>query len=86
MTAATKATGGSVSFTRFAFNDLISFIAGWGLLLDFIVTIAISISSVGPYLAFFWGGLNDVSIHSGFSAGLIAVLYFINYFVTSDIP
>ncbi len=80
MTAATKGVGGSVSFTRYAFNDLISFIAGWGLLLDFIVTIAISIFAVGPYLAFFYQGLNDVSIHAGFSIGLIALLYWMNYF------
>lgn len=80
MTSATKASGGSVSFTRYAFNDLISFIAGWGLLLDFIVTIAISIFAIGPYLAIFHSGLNDVSVHAGFSVGLIAVLYFINYF------
>ena len=53
MTSATKASGGSASFARIAFNDLISFIAGWGLLLDFIVTIAISIFSVLPYLSFF---------------------------------
>ena len=34
--------GGAATFARHVFNDLISFIAGWGLLLDFIVTIAIS--------------------------------------------
>jgi APA family basic amino acid/polyamine antiporter len=34
--------GGSASFSRKNFNDLISFIAGWGLMLDYIVTISIS--------------------------------------------
>ena len=80
MTAALKATGGSVVFTRRTFNDLVSFIAGWGLMLDFIVTIAISIFSVGPYLSFFFAGMKDTSIHLGFSVGLIALLYLINYF------
>ncbi len=42
-------SGGSCSFARHAFNDLVSFIAGWALLLDYIVTIAISAYSVGPY-------------------------------------
>ena len=42
--------GGSCSFARHAFNDLVSFIAGWALLLDYIVTIAISAYSIGPYL------------------------------------
>ena len=44
-------SGGSCSFARHAFNDLVSFIAGWALLLDYIVTIAISAYSIGPYLA-----------------------------------
>ncbi len=44
-------SGGSCSFARHAFNDLVSFIAGWALLLDYIVTIAISTYSIGPYLA-----------------------------------
>jgi APA family basic amino acid/polyamine antiporter len=43
--------GGSATFARHAFNDLISFIAGWGLLLDYIVTIAISAFAFPPYLA-----------------------------------
>ncbi len=43
-------SGGSCSFARHAFNDLVSFVAGWALLLDYIVTIAISAYSIGPYL------------------------------------
>lgn len=80
MTAATKAAGGSASFARIAFNDLISFIAGWGLLLDFIVTIAISIFSVLPYLSFLYEGVRHTSVHLGFSVGLIGLLYIMNYF------
>jgi basic amino acid/polyamine antiporter, APA family len=80
MTAALAAEGGSANFARVAFNDLISFIAGWGLLLDFIVTIAISIFSVAPYLAFLFGGLQSTGLHIGFSIGLIGILYLINFF------
>jgi APA family basic amino acid/polyamine antiporter len=50
LSTAMPESGGSCSFARHAFNDLISFIAGWALLLDYIVTIAISAVSVGPYL------------------------------------
>ncbi len=50
LSTAMPESGGSCSFARHAFNDLISFIAGWALLLDYIVTIAISAYSVGPYL------------------------------------
>jgi len=80
MTAALKASGGSASFAREAFNDFISFIAGWGLLLDFIVTIAISIFTIVPYLAFLHEGLRITPIHLGFSIGLMAILYIMNYF------
>lgn len=80
MTAAVKGTGGSVSFARLAFNDLISFIAGWGLLLDFIVTIAISIFSVLPYLSFFLEGQIPIFFHLSFSVALVGVLYLINFF------
>ena len=77
-----KDSGGSATFTRHAFNDLISFIAGWGLLLDFIVTIAISSSSIAPYLAFFVGGLKIASVKIGFTVCVIVILFIINYFGT----
>src|SRR6201985_2791839 len=49
--------GGSSSFARHAFNEVISFIAGWGLSLDYILTIAIS-AFFGPhYLAVFFPAL-----------------------------
>src|SRR3989338_10118775 len=38
MSAALPEAGGSASFARHAFNDLVSFIAGWALLLDYIET------------------------------------------------
>src|SRR3990167_4833514 len=50
LSTAMPESGGSCSFARHAFNDLVSFIAGWALLLDYIVTIAISAFSIGPYL------------------------------------
>lgn len=72
-------SGGSTSFARRAFNDLVSFIAGWALLLDYIVTIAISAYSIGPYLKNFWpaldaGGSGNVS----FTLVILAVLLGLN--------
>ena len=46
--------GGSSSFARRAFNEFVSFGAGWGLMLDYIITIAISAFFVPNYLAAFW--------------------------------
>lgn len=46
--------GGSSSFARHTFNEFISFAAGWALMLDYIITIAISAFFVPNYLAAFW--------------------------------
>jgi basic amino acid/polyamine antiporter, APA family len=49
--------GGSSSFARHAFNEVVSFFAGWGLSLDYIITVAISAFFVPHYLAAFWPAL-----------------------------
>src|SRR6187402_1337385 len=46
--------GGSSSFARHAFNELISFFAAWGQMLNYIITVAISAFFVPHYLAVFW--------------------------------
>jgi APA family basic amino acid/polyamine antiporter len=71
-------SGGSASFARLAFNDFISFVAGWGLLLDYIVTIAISAFAVGPYLAYFFGDLANTPVQIVFALALILLLFFMN--------
>jgi APA family basic amino acid/polyamine antiporter len=52
--------GGSSSFARHAFNEIVSFFAGWALTLDYILTIAISAFFVPHYLSAFphLGALN----------------------------
>jgi basic amino acid/polyamine antiporter, APA family len=51
--------GGSASFARHAFNELVSFFAAWGQMLNYIITIAISAFFVPHYLAVFWEPLGD---------------------------
>ena len=51
--------GGSASFARHAFNELVSFIAGWGQMLNYIITVAISAFFVPHYLAVFWPWLGN---------------------------
>jgi basic amino acid/polyamine antiporter, APA family len=46
--------GGSSSFARRAFNELVSFIAAWGQMLNYIITVAISAFFVPHYLGVFW--------------------------------
>ncbi len=78
MSAAIHESGGSASFARHAFNDFISFIAGWGLLLDYIVTIAISSFAVGPYLAYFFADLHKTSVQIVFTMALLLILFVMN--------
>jgi basic amino acid/polyamine antiporter, APA family len=55
-TARFPEAGGSSSFTRHAFNEAVSFFAGWAQMLNYTVTIAISAIFVPHYLAIFGGG------------------------------
>src|ERR671926_483240 len=54
-TAKFPEAGGSSSFTRHAFNEAVSFFAGWAQMLNYTVTIAISAIFVPHYLAIFGG-------------------------------
>ena len=46
--------GGSSSFARRGFNELVSFFAAWGQMLNYVITVAISAFFVPHYLAVFW--------------------------------
>jgi APA family basic amino acid/polyamine antiporter len=46
--------GGSSSFARHAFDELVSFIAAWAQMLNYVITIAISAFFVPHYLSIFW--------------------------------
>ena len=51
--------GGSSSFARHAFNELVSFGAAWAQMLNYIITIAISAFFVPHYLSVFWEPLRE---------------------------
>ncbi len=51
--------GGSSSFARHAFNELVSFGAAWAQMLNYIITIAISAFFVPHYLSIFWEPLKQ---------------------------
>src|SRR5438067_7260637 len=46
--------GGSSSFARHAFNELVSFRAAWAQMLNYVRTLAISVIFVPHYLSIFW--------------------------------
>src|SRR5512132_2250208 len=50
---------GATVFARFAFNELVSFVAGWMILLDYIILIAVTSFSATNYLAAFYKPLGS---------------------------
>src|SRR4051795_7414216 len=51
--------GGATVFARYAFNELVSFVAGWMILLDYIILIAVTSFSATNYLAAFYSPLGS---------------------------
>ena len=80
LSTAMPESGGSCSFARHAFNDLVSFIAGWALLLDYVVTIGISAYSIGPYLAHFIPVLKTSVGNVPFTLVVLGLLLALNVF------
>ncbi len=70
--------GGSANFARHAFNELASFVAAWGQMLNYIITVAISAFFVPHYLAVFWGPLGEGPGDIVFGITLIAFLAALN--------
>jgi len=70
--------GGSSSFARHAFNELVSFIAAWGQMLNYTITVAISAFFVPHYLAVFWPWLGGSPGDIIGGAALIVALAVIN--------
>jgi basic amino acid/polyamine antiporter, APA family len=64
--------GGSSAFARHAFNELIAFIAGWAILLDYLIVIALAAISVPHYLVPIWGGFDDNGTEILVAAAVIA--------------
>ncbi len=70
--------GGSSSFARHAFNELVSFVAAWGQMLNYTITVAISAFFVPHYLAVFWPWLGGSPGDIIGGAALIVALALIN--------
>ena len=51
--------GGASTFARYAFDEVWSFIAGWAILLDYLIVMAIGAVTISDYLAVFWNDLDD---------------------------
>ncbi|HYP56074.1 MAG TPA: APC family permease [Solirubrobacterales bacterium] len=70
--------GGSSSFARHAFDELVSFFAAWGQVLNYVITVAISAFFVPHYLAVFWEPLEHSPGDIVVGIALIALLILVN--------
>ncbi|HEX5309526.1 MAG TPA: amino acid permease [Solirubrobacteraceae bacterium] len=68
--------GGSTVFARYAFNELVSFIAGWAMLLDYVILIAVTAFAATQYLAVFWAPLGNSGESLLLSFAIIAFVVF----------
>ena len=70
--------GGSGAFARRAFNDLVSFLTSWVLMIDYIVTISISAFSAANYLGSFFPAITIWPNNSLVAIVIVAGLALIN--------
>jgi APA family basic amino acid/polyamine antiporter len=78
-TAMYPEAGGSSSFARHAFNELVSFFAAWAQMLNYVITVAISAFFVPHYLGgLFWEPLRSAPGDVIFGACVIVALSLVN--------
>src|SRR5205823_13944532 len=65
--------GGSAVFARYAFNELVSFVAGWSIVLDYTILVAITALTVPAYLAAFWAPIGRGGV--GIAVALAVILF-----------
>ncbi len=70
--------GGASVFARYAFDELWSFIAGWAIILDYLIVMAFVALSVPHYLSAFWGGANDGIVELLIAAAVLAGVVWMN--------
>jgi basic amino acid/polyamine antiporter, APA family len=71
--------GGSAVMARYAFNEFWSFVAGWAILLDYLILIAICALSIGHYLAAFWSELGSQGLDLAIAGLVLAGIAQYNY-------
>jgi APA family basic amino acid/polyamine antiporter len=70
--------GGSSTFARHAFNELIAFIAGWAILIDYLIVIALAALSVPHYLEPVSGEFARPGWEVGIAAAVIVLVCALN--------
>jgi basic amino acid/polyamine antiporter, APA family len=64
--------GGASTYARYALDEFWSFVAGWAILLDYLIVMAAAAVSISDYLAVFWGDLASGAPEIAFAALALA--------------
>jgi basic amino acid/polyamine antiporter, APA family len=70
--------GGATVIARYGFNELWSFVAGWAILLDYLILIAITAFATTDYVAVFWDELAHGAPELILTIGVIVYVAFVN--------
>lgn len=63
--------GGATVITRYAFNELVSFVAGWAICLDYLILVALCAFATTDYLGLFWSGFDEGAAEFLIAAALV---------------
>lgn len=72
--------GGSSTFARYAFNELVAFVAGWAILIDYLIVVALAAISVPHYLEPVSGRFSDGGWEIGIAAAIVVAVCLLNVF------
>ncbi len=70
--------GGSSVFARYAFNELVSFVAGWVILLDYAILLAVTSFTATNYLAELFEPTGSGALEVAIAIAVIAVVALVN--------
>ena len=66
--------GGASTFARYAFDEFWSFVAGWAILLDYLIVMAIGAVVISEYLSVFWSELDEGALPLVIAGGALLLV------------
>ena len=63
---------GATVFARYAFNELVSFIAGWVMVLDYVILLSVTAFTATHYLAAFWAPIGRGALENVVALAILA--------------
>src|SRR5919199_2772127 len=69
--AAMTYVAGATIFARYAFNELVSFVAGWVMVLDYIILLSVTAFTATHYLVAFWAPLGRGRVETVVALGIL---------------